>query len=182
MRWLNRSPLQNKFAWSGAICVPSACLNSLLTRGLFARVTKREKLDNKDKQRERWKISPPLVQTEIMWEEKECDGKDRHVYHDRKNKHQMKAPRPIPVLRSSNNLLYIDPTLAYYLVIYYECFPSALVISSGVCPPLAISTLHDMLHPIFACPFSLLCSAASVTSACIWKNKSWIYSFKAHEQ
>lgn len=42
MRWLNRSPLQNKFAWSSAICVPSGCLNSLLTRGLFARLTDRE--------------------------------------------------------------------------------------------------------------------------------------------
>lgn len=31
--------MQNKFAWSSAICVPSGCLNSLLTRGLFARLT-----------------------------------------------------------------------------------------------------------------------------------------------
>lgn len=34
--------MQNKFAWSSAICVPSGCLNSLLTRGLFARLTDRE--------------------------------------------------------------------------------------------------------------------------------------------
>lgn len=31
--------MQNKFAWSSAICVPSGCLNSLLTRGLFAKLT-----------------------------------------------------------------------------------------------------------------------------------------------